>query len=893
MHLENLVQCGEGDQTTDTVVADHQVQPSTASAQRFVRADELAQTRRVHEADVAEVDQDVLGLVGVVRARLVDCGVESTSKCGGGVQVDLAGDFDEPPAGHLAGRYTEFHVAPTSWSDASGIQPRVLPRDTDVMQRQRATEAPQCPATQVADDVLGSTLTFRSQRPSRQARTAPWPGWADAEVAARLNEAGISSLWQHQAVAADLVWNGYDVALATGTASGKSLAYVLPALTWARASQGRRRATTVYVAPTKALAADQAAALDRLGVDGVRAAVVDGDATREERDWARRHADVLLTNPDMLHRSLLPAHRHWREVFAGLRLVVVDESHHYRGVFGSHVAWVLRRLLRVARAYGADPSVLLLSATMADPDDTARNLLGRPVQAVVDDASPAGPTDVLLADATEHSGGGQQALSATLLAELCSHGHPTISFLRSRRGTETVAGQANAALARSGSQARVAAYRGGYLPQERRDIERALRSQRLTGVAATSALELGVDISGMDAVVVTGWPGTRSAFWQQAGRAGRDGRAALAVFLAGSNPLEQYVARHPDVLLGAPAERTVIDPDNPYVVAPHLCAGAAELPWRSDEVAELGGDVRAVLDELSAAGTLRHRRDGWYWPRRERPTDSTDIRGSGAAAVALVEVDTGRLLGTVDGARAPATVHPGAVYVHQGAVYLVTDLDLEESVAMLVAAAPDYDTSARSVSRVDIVAEHALRRWGDAEIARGIVDVTSAVVGYQRRHLDSRAVLADVPLDMPEQRLRTAACWWTLSDDAVGRAGLAPRRLPGAAHAAEHAAIGLLPLFATCDRWDVGGVSTAHHPDTDRLTVVVHDAYPGGAGFAERGFEAAQVWLTATRDAIAACRCVDGCPSCVQSPKCGNGNSPLDKDGAVVLLDELLRGASG
>ena len=751
---------------------------------------------------------------------------------------------------------------------------------------------PPNPATAVALDVLGPTLTHRSRRPGRRAREAGWPEWTDEEVVARLQHAGVESLWQHQAQAADLVWRGKDVALATGTASGKSLAYLLPAMTWARAAEGRRRASTVYLAPTKALAADQAASVAALDVPGVRAAVVDGDATAQERDWARSYADLLLTNPDMLHRSLLPAHRRWRELFAGLRLVVVDESHHYRGVFGSHVAWVLRRLQRVAEAYGARPQVLLLSATMADPDDTARRLVGRHVHAVVDDASPAGPTDLLLADAVaEGSVGGQQALSARLLAELSGHGHPTISFVRSRRATETIASQANDLLTRAGRDARVAAYRGGYLPEERRAVERALRTGELAGVAATSALELGVDIVGMDAVVVTGWPGTRSAFWQRAGRAGRDGRAAVAAFVAGSDPLEQYVARHPEVLVGAPLERTVIDPTNPHVAAPHLCAAAAEVPWRVDEVEALGPEVLGVLNELSAAGTLRRRPDGWYWPRRERPTDGTDIRGSGAAAVRLVEVDTGRLLGTVDDARAPATVHPGAVYVHQGSVYLVTELHLDESVAMLVPAAPDYDTSARSRSNVEIVAEHERQQWGQAVIAHGVVDVTTTVVSYQRRRLDTGAVLAEYPLDMPEQRLRTAGCWWTLSDEAVAAAGVTQRRLPGAAHAAEHAAIGLLPLFATCDRWDVGGVSTARHPATDRLTVVVHDAYPGGAGFAERGFEAARPWLTATRDAIDACRCTGGCPSCVQSPKCGNGNSPLDKDGAVLLLDEVLRGA--
>lgn len=740
-------------------------------------------------------------------------------------------------------------------------------------------------------DVVESAVAHHTQRPGRPARHAPWPAWVDPEVRDRLAQAGVPALWQHQADAADLLWHGEDVVVATGTASGKSLAYLLPALTWARtyAHQPRRRATTLYLAPTKALAADQAAAIERWQVPDVRAATVDGDSSREERDWARRYADIVLTNPDMLHRSLLPGHRRWAELLAALRLVVVDESHHYRGVFGSHVAWVLRRLLRLAESYGARPPVALLSATMADPEQTAAALLGRPVTAVVRDGSPAGSLDVLLVDTTADPGTrSAQRLSARLLAELSDGGFRTIAFQRSRRATESVAGQAQASLRARGSDQEVCAYRGGYLPQERREVERALRAGEVAGVAATNALELGVDITGMDAVVVSGWPGTRAAFWQQAGRAGRDARPAAAVFLAGADPLEQYVAGHPDVLVGAPLERTVIDPENPYVARPQLCAGAAEIPWRPSEVAELGPQIRAVVDGLTNTGRLRRRPDGWYWPRRERPSESTDIRGSGSPAVRLVEVDTGRLLGTVDGARAPTSVHPGAVYVHQGATFLVTDLDLDDAVALLVPAAPDYDTQARSVANVGIVAEHAHQTWGRARIAHGLVDVTTAVVAYQRRRWDTGAVISQVDLDLPEQRLRTAGCWWTLPADVLTGAGLAPARWPGAAHAAEHAAIGLLPLFATCDRWDVGGVSTAMHPDTGQLTVVVHDAHPGGAGFARRGYEAAAAWLTATRDAVAGCRCSDGCPSCVHSPKCGNGNQPLDKQGAVQLLALLL-----
>ncbi len=407
-------------------------------------------------------------------------------------------------------------------------------------------------------------------------------------------------------------------------------------------------------------------------------------------------------------------------------------------------------------------------------------------------------------------------------------------------------------------------------------------------MAATNALELGIDIVGMDAVVVAGWPGTRAAFWQQAGRAGRDSRPATAVFLAGDDPLEQYVVHHPQVLLAAPLERTVLDPFNPHVMEPQLCAAASELPLRPVEVQQLGAGVRAVLDQLAADGVVRARADGWFWPRRESAAAATDIRGTSAGTICLVEAGTGRLLGTVDRARAPATAHPGAVYVHQGVPYLVTSLDLDDGAALLVPAPGDEQTVARSVSHVAVVAEQRRVDWGDATLSLGTVDVTSRVVGYQRRARESGAVLADVALAMPEQRLRTTGCWWTLSPAAVAATGLSAARLPGAAHAAEHASIGLLPLFATCDRWDVGGVSTDLHPDTARLTVVVHDAQPGGAGFAARGFEAAAAWLTTTRDHVAGCPCPDGCPSCVQSPKCGNGNHPLDKAGAVALLTALL-----
>ena len=743
------------------------------------------------------------------------------------------------------------------------------------------------------DALLGPRVVHATTRPARDATAADWPSWVDARVRERLTATGVGSLWTHQAQAAQLLWTGRDTVVSAGTASGKSLAYQLPALTWARASRPRQRRTTVYVSPTKALAADQAEALERIAVPDVRAAVVDGDSTREARDWAARHADIVLTNPDMMHRSLLPGHRRWRELFAGLRLVVVDESHHYRGVFGSHVAWVLRRLARVAGAYGARPTFVLLSATMAEPGISASRLVGRPVEVVVGDGSPAAPLRLVLADTMMRlpdGPAGQQAWATRLLGSLTQAGHRTICFVRSRRAAEQVAAQAARELADAGSSATVAAYRGGYLPEERRALEQALRSGGLTGVATTTALEMGIDIAGVDAVVMGGWPGTRAGFWQQAGRTGRHGRAGLAVLLAGADPLEQYVVRHPETLLGAPLERSAIDPDNPYVAAPHLCAAAAESPWTTQEAAELSPRGVAALDELESSGILRRRTERWYWPRNDRPSELTDIRGGQGGLVQLVELETGRLLGTVDKARAPVVVHPGAVYVHQGVAYVVTGLDLEASAAMLLRGDPDYDTVARTTTEVRLGTEEANTGGAPARIALGQVEVTTAVVGYQRRSRDTRRVLQDVTLDLPEQRLRTTAAWWTVPDEALDAARLGRRRRAGAAHAAEHAGIALLPLFAACDPWDVGGSATSRHPDTGVLTVIVYDAYPGGAGLAARAFDAAPQWIAAAHDAVSSCACSDGCPACVQSARCGRGNAPLDKTGAAVLLSLLRDG---
>jgi DEAD/DEAH box helicase domain-containing protein len=405
-------------------------------------------------------------------------------------------------------------------------------------------------------------------------------------------------------------------------------------------------------------------------------------------------------------------------------------------------------------------------------------------------------------------------------------------------------------------------------------------------------LELGVDLTGIDAVLLVGYPGTRAATWQQVGRAGRAGQDALGVLVARADPLDAYLVHHPDSLLAAPVEATVLDPDNPYVLAGQLAAAAAELPLTPSDLPLFGPTAGPVIDQLVTARALRARPAGWYWSGQGRASELADLRGSQGSPVQVVEQGTGRLLGTVDAAAAPASIHPGAIYLHQGAHHLVDELDLATGVALVHPVRTDWTTTAHSVSQVSVVAPQRSRQWGEVVVSFGVVDVTSQVVSYQRRHLLTGRVLDERRLDLPARTLRTAAVWWTVPDRVLAAAGLNPADVPGAAHAAEHAAIGLLPLVATCDRWDVGGLSTACHPDTGMMTIFVHDAYPGGAGFAERGYDAAAQWLTASRAAIADCPCTDGCPSCIHSPKCGNGNNPLNKRGALRLLDVTLSGAT-
>jgi DEAD/DEAH box helicase domain-containing protein len=756
-----------------------------------------------------------------------------------------------------------------------------------------STATPLSLVNRLASGPRAGRLRHVESLPGRAASTQEWPDWVAGPVLGAFAGAGITELWAHQRAAMDLAHEGSHVVLATGTASGKSLGYLVPVLSdvldGAAASSGRG-ATALYLSPTKALAADQLARIEALALPGVRAATYDGDTPTDERRWIRDHAQVVLTNPDLLHHSLLPGHERWRPFLRALRYVVVDECHVYRGVFGAHVSAVLRRLRRVAARYGAEPTYVLASATVSEPAGHAARLIGMPVTPVTQDGSPREAMTFALWEPPVLDGARRSATTeaAHLLADLVADDVQTVAFARSRAGVEALATSARRRLeaAHSPRSGAVAAYRGGYLPQERRELERALRSGELVGLAATNALELGVDVSGLDAVLMAGWPGRRASLWQQAGRAGRAGAESLAVLVAADDPLDSYLMEHPEAIFGRPVEATVLDPANPYVLAPHLAAAAAELPLTDDDLALFGPGARALLDELVRRGILRRRPTGWYWAREDRPGDHVSLRGA-AAVVAITQRSSGRVLGTIDEAAAHSQVHTGAVHVHQGDTWVVTELDLDAGTAFVAHGDPGWSTTARSVSSFGLIrAERTVSR-GPVEVSFGAVQVRSQVTSFLRR-LPSGEVLGTHPLDLPERSLHTKGVWWTVPESLLLEAGIEEAHWAGALHAAEHAAIGMLPLVATSDRWDVGGVSTALHPDTGLPTILVYDGYPGGAGFAEQAYAGFGGWLTATLETVAACACPSGCPACVQSPKCGNGNEPLDRDGAIRLLGAVL-----
>jgi DEAD/DEAH box helicase domain-containing protein len=705
----------------------------------------------------------------------------------------------------------------------------------------------------------------------------------------RLRLIGIDGLYEHQRRGLDAIRAGRDVVVATGTASGKTLVYNV-----AFASQAivDPKATALYLFPTKALARDQLRAVRELKLPQLKAAVFDGDTPREERPLIRRNANLVMTNPDMLHAGILPDHQRWADFLLRLSLVVVDEAHVARGVFGSHVAMILRRLRRLVAHYGGDPRFVLASATVGNPAELAERLVGLPFEAITEDASPSGEKLFALWNPPvidEESGARRSALTdgSTIMAALAEAGVRSIGFARSRRAAELLAEFSRRALPGE-LKAKVKAYRAGYLAEERRELERALANDELVAVASTNALELGIDIGSLDAAILIGYPGTRASMWQQAGRAGRRETSSLAVLVAQDDPLDQYLVQHPADLFDRPPEAAVIDPSNPFVLEPHLACAAREQPLADEELTFFGEDATGAVARLEERRELVRRRGLLHHAGRSSPHRAVDIRSASGRQFQIVIGETGELLGTVDESRAYYHVHPGAVYLHQGEQFEVRELDLVSHVAVVDRVDPDYYTQSRDTTDIDVVEALEGAVVHGVPTFYGTVHVTNQVVGYVVRHVATGEVIDTVPLAMPPQTLETRAVWWAIPPEVIARAAVTPAQLPGAAHAAEHAAIGLLPLVATCDRWDVGGVSTAFHADTGSCAIFIYDGYQGGAGIAERGFRSAERLLEATLETVRTCPCSTGCPACVQSPKCGNGNEPLDKQGAVAMLSAML-----
>ena len=754
-----------------------------------------------------------------------------------------------------------------------------------------------------------ATVTHIADLPARAGVTAPWPEWVPDWLKEVLVDRGIENLWTHQAATANLAREGVHCVVATGTASGKSLGYLLPVLTELSATPA---ATALYLSPTKALGADQLDTARAMAPASLSSLIslYDGDTPQDARRAIRDHARWVFTNPDMLHVSVLGNHVRWTRMLRNLRYIVVDECHAYRGVFGANVSQILRRLLRLSREYGASPTVIFASATTNDPADQSRRLIGEPVEAVTEDGAPVGERTIvlwepgLLPDLQGENGAPVRRPAPTeaadIMADLLVEGARTMTFTRSRSNAEKVALGVRERLEkrrRSDIAERIESYRAGYLAEERRDIERMLDDGTLLGVATTNALELGIDVGGLDAVVQAGFPGTVASFWQQAGRAGRRGQGALVVLVARDDPMDTYLVHNPSALLGRPVEKTVFDPRNPHVVWSHLYCAAVEKPVTTSQLQAWG--TMPVAEDMVAAGWLRKRtwegQEPVYYPtdRDEGPRiatahDAVNVRGGDGQEVAIVDQTDGRLLGTIDLGRAMQQVHDGAVYLHRGESYLVDQLDFDSLVALVHPEQPRYSTSSRMDTTIRILDVDDMRHYQGLQVASCQVEVFHQVTSYLRR-LDTGEILDSVELDYPPQRLVTRAVAYTMPESTLRSWGVGSDIAPGALHAAEHAAIGMLPLIATCDRWDIGGVSTVMHADTQQPTVFVYDGHPGGAGFADRGYEAFARWIRATRDAVAACECESGCPSCIQSPKCGNGNDPLDKAGAIKVLSGVSR----
>jgi DEAD/DEAH box helicase domain-containing protein len=731
-------------------------------------------------------------------------------------------------------------------------------------------------------------LVHESRQEARAPRVVSLPEALSPPVITALERAGITSLYAHQAEAIASAFEQPTI-ITTGTASGKSLCFQLPTL---EVLSGDRTARALYLYPTKALAQDQARTLHSLGLmQVIRPAIYDGDTPRAERATIRKRSNLIITNPDMLHVGILPHHAAWAEVLANLAFVVVDEAHVYRGVFGSHVANVLRRLRRLAAIHGSKPRFLLTSATIANPVELAERLTGlRGFRLVDHDTAPRAARRIAmwnppLLDQQLGLRGSALYEAAELFSELVSAGARTICFMKSRKGVELILRHARARLDAELGE-RVAPYRAGYTPAQRHDIERRLAGGELFGVVATDALELGIDVGALDAAICVTFPGTVASLKQMWGRAGRRGRG-LALYVAGEDALDQFFCRHPDEFLTRPVEAAILDAESPEIYREHLICAAHEAPLTDSDEPFLGKGWRAHAQELASAGFLRERARGFVPSRADDyPAARVALRSASADSFALIDVSSGEVIGTIEAARAYATVHAGAIYMHLGRNYHVLELDLASRRALLEPFTGDYFTQSKRESMVYIERPHEQRQTLGVTLSFGEVVFSETVLGYQRKSLQDHQMIDFHGLELPTVEFPTRALWYEL-DELIAAEPFPSEHLLGALHALEHGQIAVLPLIAMCDRWDIGGLSTNAHPQTLNPTIFIYDGHPGGVGITRRGFDQFERLVGDARRLIGECPCRSGCPSCVQSPKCGNLNEPLSKRGALELLRRL------
>jgi DEAD/DEAH box helicase domain-containing protein len=740
-------------------------------------------------------------------------------------------------------------------------------------------------AALLASERLGHLVVHHRILPATPAvHAAPVRPFSRA-VTGLLAARGIPALYSHQATATDLARAGRHVAVATPTASGKTMTYLLPVLEEIIANPDSR---AIFLYPLKALAQDQQKAIRELAEslpESARptTAIYDGDTTSHFRRKIRDNPPhILITNPEMLHLSLLPNHENWSTLFAGLSHVVVDEMHTYRGVMGSHMAHVFRRLIRVCRRFGAQPTFVFSSATIGNPGELAEALTGLPVTTVTASGAPTAARHFLFLNPEQSAA----TTAVMLLAAALKRGLRTIVYTQSRKMTELISLWIRE---KAGPYAsRVSAYRSGFLPEERRDIEAAMASGNLLGVVSTSALELGIDIGGLDLCILCGYPGSVMSAWQRGGRVGRAGRESAVVLIAGEDALDQYFMRHPGEFFDRPAEAAVINPANPAIAAKHLECAAAELPLEATDPLLGDPDIRRLAEGLEHKGLLLRDQDGSrLFAARKRPHRDVNLRGAGGQFT--IEA-AGSVIGQIDELRAYKETHPGAVYIHRGVSYLVASLDIPERRVVVTPGKADYYTRARGQKTTEI-----LEVLGESDVAGvpvflGRLKVTETVTGYERRRTRGGQLLSIVPLDLPPMLFETEGLWWVIPTDVQAELDKRLFHFMGAIHAMEHAMIGILPLLVLTDRNDLGGISTPLHPQVGRACVFVYDGAPGGVGLSRLAFAKAGEALSRTLAAVAGCACETGCPSCVHSPKCGSGNRPIDKVAARYLLELLMSG---